>query len=102
MKVPPSTHGIGGGGAIKSADAGRAKGTSGKAEATPAGAAVQLSSLSTQLHVLASSLSGPEFDRAKVDQIKHAIRDGKLMVRTDVVADRMIEDVKDRLARGAK
>ena len=100
MKITPSTSGVTGGSAAKAGEASRAKG-SGKATSTPSGGdAVQLSPLSTQLHALASSLSGPEFDRAKVDQIKEAIRDGKLAIRTDVVADRMIEDVRDRIAKG--
>jgi len=103
MKIPPSTPRVTGGGAAQPGDAGRANGASGTtAPPTPGGDAVRLSPLSTQLHALASSLSGPEFDRAKVDEIKHAIRDGKLAIRTDVVADRMIRDVEERLAKGGK
>ena len=103
MKIPPSTSGVPAGGAAQSGETGRAK-TSAKTSATQGGgdAPVKLSSLSTQLHALSSSLSGPEFDRAKVDEIKQAIRDGKLVVRTDVVADRMIEDVKERIAKGGQ
>ena len=101
MKIPPSTPGVAGGSAAKSGEAGRTKGTAGGAAAPSTGGdAVKLSPLSTQLQALASSLSGPEFDRAKVDQIKEAIRDGKLVIRTDVIADRMLEDVKDRIAKG--
>ena len=103
MKIPPSTSAVNGNSAAQTGEAGRAKGTSGKTATTPArGDAVQLSPLSTQLHALASSLSGPEFDRAKVDQIKQAMRDGKIVIRTDVVADRMIKDVTDRLAKDSK
>lgn len=100
MKIPPSTPGVTAGGAAQSGETGRAKGTSGKTATSTGGDAVKLSSLSSQLQALTSSLSGPEFDRAKVDQIKQAIRDGKLVVRTDVVADRMIADVQDRIAKG--
>ena len=103
MKIPPSTPRVTGGDAAQPGEAGRAKATSGTTRSpTGGGDAVRLSPLSTQLHALASSLSGPEFDRAKVDQIKQAIRDGKLVVRTDVVADRMIKDVEERLAKGGK
>jgi len=101
MKIPPTSSRVTPGGAAPSGETGRAKGSSGNAAVTPAGAdGVTLSEQSTKLHALASSLSGPEFDRAKVDQIKQAIHDGKLVIRTDVVADRMIDDVKSRIAKG--
>ena len=103
MKIPPSTPPVTGGSAAQAGEPGRAKSTTGKTAATPTGGdAVQLSSLSTQLHALASTLSEPEFDRAKVDQIKQAIRDGKLVVKPEVVADRLIDDVKGRIAMGPK
>jgi flagellar biosynthesis anti-sigma factor FlgM len=103
MKIPPSSSGTPVGGATQSGEAGRSKSAPGKTAATSAGSdAVKLSSLSTTLHAVTSSVSAPEFDRAKVDQIKQAIRDGKLVIKTDVVADRMIEDVKARIAKGGK
>jgi flagellar biosynthesis anti-sigma factor FlgM len=103
MKIPPSTRSVTGGNATQSGEPGRAKGTTGKTAATPTGGdAVQLSSLSTQMHTLASTLAEPEFDRVKVDQIKQAIRDGKLVVNLEVVADRLIDDVKGRIAKGPK
>ena len=98
MKIPPTPPRVSGSAPAQAGETGRAKGTSGKAkEASAAGSAVQLSPLSARLQGIASSLSGPEFDRGKVELIKEAIRDGKLSVNTDVVADRMIEDVQSRL-----
>ena len=97
MKIPPNTARLTGSNAAKPGETGHAK--TGSAKSSAPADAVQLSPMSTQLHALASSLAGPEFDRAKVDQIKQAILDGKLTVKTDVVADRMIEDVKARLSK---
>jgi len=52
---------------------------------------VRLSALSTQMHALESSLAtGGEFDRTRVEAIKQAIRDGKLSVNAEVIADRML------------
>jgi len=51
------------------------------------GASVKLSELSTQL---TASVSGPDFDHAKVEQIKQAIADGRLSVNSDAIADRLI------------
>jgi negative regulator of flagellin synthesis FlgM len=52
---------------------------------------VQLSSLSSQLHELESSLAASgEFDRARVEAIKQAIRDGKLAIDPQAIADKML------------
>jgi negative regulator of flagellin synthesis FlgM len=103
MKIPASTTPVTIGNAAHPGEAGHAKGTAGKTAAAPAGGdAVQLSPLSTRLHALASTLSEPEFDRAKVDQIKQAIRDGKLVVKPEVVADRLIDDVKGRIGKSGQ
>ena len=49
----------------------------------------QISALSAQLHALEAS-PGAEFDRARVEDIKQAIRDGSLVVNPQVIADRML------------
>jgi negative regulator of flagellin synthesis FlgM len=103
MKIPPSTPAVTGDRAAQPGDVGRAKGAPDKATVgSVGGASVHLSPLSTQLHALASSLSGPEFDRAKVDQIRQAISDGKLRINTEVVADRLIADAQDLAAAGKR
>ena len=100
MKIPPSSARVNGATSTQSGEAGRAKSASGKPATASGGAdAVQLSPLSAQLQSLASGVSEPSFDRAKVDEIKQAIREGKLTIRADVVADRMIEDVKHRIGK---
>ena len=51
------------------------------------GASVKLSGLSAQL---TASVQGPDFDHAKVEQIKQAIADGKLQINAGAIADRLI------------
>lgn len=52
---------------------------------------VQLSSLSAQLHELESSLAASgEFDRPRVEAIKQAIREGKLAIDPQVIAEKML------------
>ncbi len=59
---------------------------------------VALSPLASQLSDLAATLaSSPAVDRARVDEIKSAISEGKLQVNPSVVADKLIETVKQLL-----
>jgi negative regulator of flagellin synthesis FlgM len=69
----------------------RASGASKGAPAAGSGDRVQLSTLSTQLHALESRLAaGGEFDHARVEAIKQAIRDGKLAIDPQAIADKML------------
>ena len=62
---------------------------------------VSLSDLATRLHSIEAELSTSEpFDAKKVEEIKQAMRDGQFKVNPDVVADRLIESMKELL--GAK
>ena len=55
------------------------------------GDTIHLSALSSQLQALEASLAtGGEFDRTKVEAIKEAIREGRLTVNPEVVADKML------------
>ncbi len=66
------------------------------AEGTDDSASVRLSDLSARLHALESSGStDSDFDSAKVDTIKQAIRDGKFEVNSDTVADKLISSVHE-------
>jgi negative regulator of flagellin synthesis FlgM len=89
MKVNGSTDGI-----RVDLPAGKAPARSGGSGAAGASAAptVRLSGASTSL---AASENAPEFDAAKVDQVKQAIRDGRFAVDAGVVADKMIASVSD-------
>jgi negative regulator of flagellin synthesis FlgM len=90
------------------ADAPRLERTnSGKPEAArPGGTAnadgetVTLSDLASRLQSLESEMAaGQPFDAARVEEIKQAIRDGRFKVNAEVVADRLIESMKELLAR---
>lgn len=67
-----------------------------------ASASVSLSDLASRLQSLESELAaGAPFDAARVDEIKQAIRDGQFKVNAEVVADRLIESLKELLAKKA-
>jgi negative regulator of flagellin synthesis FlgM len=56
------------------------------------GVSVELSALSSQLQALGSE---DVVDVARVSQIKQAITDGRFKVNPDVVADRLLETVRE-------
>lgn len=57
---------------------------------------VSLGSTSTQLHAMAST---PVADAGKVAEIKQAIIDGRFKVNPEIVADRLIETVRDLVGK---
>lgn len=72
----------------------------GKAESAPApqqgSTSVSLGSTATQLHSMESSMAGtPVADSAKVAEIKQAISEGRFKVNSGVVADRLLQTVRD-------
>ncbi len=92
MKINPSVTGLDQGN--------RTAGTTGERPANGAqtgasapasqGDTIHLSALSAKLQALQAGASGAEFDRSKVEAIKQAIREGRLTVTPEVVADRML------------
>ncbi len=65
-----------------------------------AGTSVSLGSTATQLSKMEASMaSSPVVDANKVAEIKQAISDGKFQVNSSIVADRLIQSVRD-LIRG--
>jgi negative regulator of flagellin synthesis FlgM len=61
---------------------------------------VKITSLSSQLQALESSLNNTAVvDTARVEAIKQAISDGHFKVHSDVVADRLLNTVKELLAK---
>ncbi len=70
------------------------------AAAAPASANVSLSDLATRLQSLEAEMTASEpFDAAKVEEIKQAMREGQFKVNAGVVADRLIESMKELLGR---
>jgi negative regulator of flagellin synthesis FlgM len=62
----------------------------------PSGADVHLGATSAQLRNMEASMANsPLVDIAKVAEIKQAISEGQFQVNSSVVADRLIETVKD-------
>lgn len=63
---------------------------------------VQVSSLGSQLQALERQMAGGEvIDAAKVAEIRQAISEGRLQINPDVIADRLLETVRE-LLRGGK
>ena len=60
------------------------------------GASVQLGATATQLQSMEASMANtPLVDAAKIAEIKQAISENRFRVNSSVVADRLIETVKD-------
>ena len=63
---------------------------------------VSLGSTATQLHSMESSMASiPVADTSKVAEIKQAISDGRFKVNSEVVADHLIETVRDLIGNRA-
>lgn len=55
--------------------------------------------ISASANVLAAAEADPTFDTAKVDRIAQAIRDGKFEVNAEAIADKLIQNAQELLAR---
>ncbi|MDD2686410.1 MAG: flagellar biosynthesis anti-sigma factor FlgM [Gallionella sp.] len=63
---------------------------------------VSLGSTASQLNSMENSMASvPVADAAKVAEIKQAISDGRFKVNSEVVADRLIQTVRDLIANPA-
>ena len=83
---------------VTSTESGEKPQRSGKAEASaPQQDTVELSALSTQLQTFQSDAADGAVDTARVDEIKQAISEGRFKVNGDVVADRLLQTVRDLL-----
>jgi negative regulator of flagellin synthesis FlgM len=77
--------------------------------AAPAGSAgsassdVQLSALSSQIQSVRADLSSvPVVNQAQVNEIKQAISEGRFKVNPEVVADRLIDTVRELIVNQSK
>lgn len=68
--------------------------------ATPAGAEVDLSPLSSRLQEIQASVSAdPVVDTKRVSEIKQAIAEGRFKVNPERIADGLIDSVRQLLAK---
>lgn len=59
---------------------------------------IELSPLSAQLHAIENNLSGDGvLDTVRIQEIKQAIREGRFKVNAEVVADRLLDTVRELL-----
>ena len=71
-------------------------------KATPQPASAEASAqvkLSNAAQGLQSAEGDPAFDRAKVERIAQAIRDGKFSVNAEAIADKLIVNAQELLGR---
>ncbi len=72
------------------------------AAATAATDSISFSDLSSKLQELEKSLAaGEEFDAGRVESIKQAIRDGKFLIDSGVVADKLLQSVQELFGKAA-
>jgi negative regulator of flagellin synthesis FlgM len=82
------------------APAARAKTVQGAAQGNSASGTIRISDLSSQLAQLESRFAADgAFDAARVDQIKAAMRAGRFTVNPDLVADRLLDSVRELLRK---
>lgn len=79
---------------IASAPAGDRKSSTTPVSGTEASAKVELSS---QAALQGGDASRADFDKAKVDRISQAIRDGKFEVNAEAIADKLIANARELL-----
>lgn len=81
-----------------------ARATKGSTGAAPqASTSVTLGSTATQLGKMEASMaSSPVIDDKKVAEIKQAISEGRFQVNSGMVADRLIQSVRDLISNSAQ
>lgn len=100
MKIDNSVKSVGG--LPTSEPRGRSVQGQPASSATPAGAQVELSSLSSRLQEADAMLANvPVVDPSRVSEIKQAISEGRFKVDAEKVADGLIESVRRMLASQA-
>ncbi len=68
----------------------------------PGSTSVSLGSTAAQLHSMENSMAGtPVVDSAKVAEIRQAISEGRFKVNSGVVAERLLQTVRDLLGNRA-
>lgn len=91
MKIGSSIDVNGLSGDLNARGATRSTGTQGTARTAAATDEVAVSAMGARM----GAGSSADFDAAKVDAIKQAIRDGKFTVNAEMIADRLIADARD-------
>ncbi|MDA8382353.1 MAG: flagellar biosynthesis anti-sigma factor FlgM [Betaproteobacteria bacterium] len=90
-----------GAGVTQSQTKGRASRNSPPLSGPPADESVRITSLSAQLSLLEASLAGVgEVDTARVEEIKRAISEGRFQIDSSVIAERLLDTVKELVLSG--
>jgi negative regulator of flagellin synthesis FlgM len=95
VKINNSTKSLVAGGARKETRPGKSSGNTNRGADTTS-SSVQVSPLAAQLQQIESQLAGGEVvDPARVAEIKQAIADGRFRIDPNVIADRLLDAVKE-------
>jgi len=97
MKIDGSIRSLQSGSVAESQTRGSKSGSTAGASGTGAGSPrVELSNLGSQLAGIEASLADvPVVDVQRVEEIKTAIAEGRFKVNPDVIADKLLETVKE-------
>lgn len=103
MKIDKSTSSLPSGISVESSGTqGKNKAAPEPARQQPASTSVSLGSTATQLSKMESAMSNtPVVDSAKVAEIKQAMSEGRFKVNSEVVADRLLNTVRDLIGSRA-
>ncbi len=103
MKIDNTIKSLTGIGISEKRNAGKAAPDEGKTAPVDS-ADVKLSSLSAQMHTIGSGLTstGNVVDAAQVAEIKRAIAEGKFTINPEVIADRLLESVRELIDASRK
>ncbi len=97
-KPAPATHV--GGTPAHAANLGKSSGKTAKTGTPADSTSVSIGSTTMQLNTLAGNISDtPAVDAGKVAEIKEAISEGRFKVNSGVVADKLIETVRELINR---
>lgn len=96
MKIDGNLRSLQSGQVSEGKDRGSKTSSATSSSGASSGPRVQLSSLGSQLAEIEASLANvPVVDTQKVEEIKQAISDGRFKVNPDVIADKLLETVRE-------
>jgi len=96
VKIDGNLRSIQSGQVSESQPRGAKPGTTGAQPGSGGGSRIELSPLGAQLAGIEASLADlPVVDSQRVEEIKAAISEGRFKVNPDVIADRLLETVKE-------
>jgi negative regulator of flagellin synthesis FlgM len=88
--------------ALAPASADRKPAAGGATQASPSPEPSTKVELSAAASVIANGMADGSFDAQKVEQLSRAIRDGRYQIDAGAIADRLLANARELLARGTE